>query len=79
MRRKNLKKKNSLTLHTASNNNASYYTDRDGFQEHSQVEKPVLQGAHPPEGNFCFTGLSPCTFKKDNIERVSLFQEAKLV
>ena len=38
-------KKNSLKLNTASHNNASWYTDTDGFLEHS----PVLQGTCPPE------------------------------
>ena len=41
-------KKNSLKLNTASHNNASWYTDTDGFLEHTQWGKPVLQGDKGP-------------------------------
>ena len=42
-------KKNSLKLNTASHNNASWFTDTDGFLEHSPKQgKPILQRACPP-------------------------------
>ena len=44
-------KTNSLKLNAASHNNASWYTDTDGFLEHLSSGEPVLQGACPPEDN----------------------------
>ena len=47
------KKKNSLRPNTASHNNASWYTDPDGFLEHSSFEEnlylkgPTLQKIIP--------------------------------
>ena len=42
--------KNSLKLKAASHNNAGWYTDTDGFLEHSPSgEKPILPGTHTPE------------------------------
>ena len=49
--------KNSLKLNAASHNNARWYTDADGFLEHSP-SMGVLQGARPPEDNSrVFGGL----------------------
>ena len=43
-------KKHSLKPKAVSHKNASWYTDIDGFLEHSP-SRPVLQGPHPPEDN----------------------------
>ena len=42
-------KKNSLKLHTASHNNTNWYTDTDGFLEHSPSGGSLLRGTCPPE------------------------------
>ena len=42
-------KKNSLKPHTASHNNTNWYTDTDGFLEHSPSGGSLLQGTCPPE------------------------------
>ena len=49
-------KTNSLKPLTASHNNASWYTDADGFLEHSPRGggKPVLQGARPSKDKSGF-------------------------
>ena len=54
--------KSSLMPNAASHNNASWYTDTDGFLEHSlSGEEPLLQGADPPEDNSSFWGVLPHT------------------
>ena len=41
--------KNSLKLKVSSHNSASWYTETDGFLEHSLCKKkPVVQGAPAP-------------------------------
>ena len=49
-------KNNSLKLNAASHNNASWYTDTDGFLEHSPSR------GYPPDNNFGFF-LFPVTLK----------------
>ena len=49
-------KKISLKPNTASHNTTSWYTNTNGFLEHTQQEKPVLQGASPPTHNSGFLG-----------------------
>ena len=46
--------KNLLKPNTASHNNASWYTDTNGFPEHSPSRGSLLQGACPPEDNAGF-------------------------
>ena len=60
---KNLQK-NSLKLNIAFHNNASWYTDTDGFLECSlSWGKPVLQEACPPEDNSgLLLFLSPSSY-----------------
>ena len=53
-------KNNSLKPNAASHNNASWYTDTDGFLEHSPSwGKPALQGACPPEDKSGVSWLPP--------------------
>ena len=55
----------SLKPNVASHNNASWYTDTDGFSEYSPSQgNPVLQGAHPLEdhsGLFGAPHRTPCS------------------
>ena len=55
-------KNNSLMLNAASHNNASWYTDTDGFLENSPSGGSLycVQGAHPSEDNPGCFGVSIC-------------------
>ena len=52
----------SLKPNTASHNNASWYTDRDGFQEHLPSRGILYYKGPPVRRQSHFGGILPCTY-----------------